>query len=88
MSKNLTRTIIVLLSCIIAISVWDNLDKFLSLVGSFTSIPIAFILPSAFHYKACAETTAQKAIDLFLLILSIFLMFFCTFFVLYTWNDE
>ena len=75
------------LSCLIAILVWDQLDKFLSLVGSFTSTPIAFILPAAFHYKACAETTMQKCIDIFLVVLSTAIMFFCTGFVLATWGS-
>ena len=54
--KNLTRTIVVFISCVVAISVWDNLDKFLSVVGALTCTPIAFTLPSLFHYKICAKT--------------------------------
>jgi len=48
--KNLSRTIIVALTVVIAILVWDKLDKFLSITGSLFCTPIAFILPSLFHY--------------------------------------
>ncbi len=84
--QNLTRSIIVFLSCFIAISVWDKLDKFLAIVGS-TCTPIAFALPLAFHYKVCAKTPCEKALDIILISFSLLILVFCTFFVVYSWND-
>ena len=58
MCKNLTRSSIVAISIVLALLVYDNLDKFLSITGAATCTPIAFILPALFHYKQCAKTTA------------------------------
>ena len=85
-NQNICRTIIVFISCFLAISVWDNLEKFISVVGSLTCTPIAFTLPLAFHYKACAETPCQKALDLVLIGITLLILVFCTGFAFYTWN--
>ena len=49
MFKNLSRSIIVALSCVVALTIYDKLDRFLSITGSLTCIPVAFIIPSALH---------------------------------------
>ena len=49
MCKNLSRTIIVALSCVIALTVYDKLDQFLSITGALTCIPVAFLIPAALH---------------------------------------
>jgi len=57
MSKNISRTIIVIISCFIAIIVYDKLDKLLALTGAVTCTPIAFTFPALFHWRVCAEST-------------------------------
>ena len=86
-SKNVSRIIIVFISCVVAIAVWDNLDKFLSVVGALTCTPIAFTLPTLFHYKRCAKTKLERYSDLFLIGLSLIILVWCTFYTFYTWND-
>ena len=54
MSKNVSRTIIVVVSCVVALLVYDKLDKLLSVTGALTCTPIAFTFPALFHWKACA----------------------------------
>ena len=66
----------------------QKLDKFLSILGALTCTPIAFTFPAVFHYKACAETTTQKAIDLTLVILSLVILVFCTSLGVINWNSE
>ena len=56
MCKNLSRSIIVVATVALALILWDNLTKFLSVTGALTCTPIAFILPALFHYKAVAKT--------------------------------
>ena len=51
MCKNLTRTILVAGSIVMALLIYDKLTKFLSITGALTCTPIAFTLPAAFHYK-------------------------------------
>jgi solute carrier family 36 (proton-coupled amino acid transporter) len=85
--KNLTRTIIVFASCLVAIWGWDNMDKFLSVVGALTCTPISFTLPSLFHYVKCAKTQKEKLIDIASIVLSLFVMVFCTYWIFATWNS-
>lgn len=84
--KNLWRTIMVALTIVIALSVYDSLDKFLSISGALTCSPIAFILPAMFHYKGCAETKGQKRCDIAIICLGTFVMFFCSIYGIYAWN--
>ena len=55
MMKNLSRSIIVALSCIVALAIYDKLDRFLSITGSLTCIPVAFIIPAALHLEVIAK---------------------------------
>lgn len=84
--KNLSRTLIVTLTVVIAMLVWDKLDKFLSITGSLFCTPIAFILPALFHFKACADTPRQRAIDMSIVVLGCTIMFFCTIWGVVQWN--
>jgi amino acid permease len=84
--KNLTRTIVVTLSCLAAIWGWDNMDKFLSVVGALTCTPIALLLPSFFHYVKCAKTQKDKMVDLASIVMAVFVMVFCTYWIFATWN--
>ena len=60
MCKNLSRTLIVAASCIIALTVYDNLDKFLSITGALTCIPVAFLIPAGLHLQVCAKPDNSK----------------------------
>jgi len=80
--------LIVTSTVLVSIGCGDNLDKFLSMLGAFACTPIAFTLPAWFHYRVCATTSWEKAVDLTIIIVSIFLMLFCTGFTAIHWNDE
>ena len=54
MSKNVSRTVIVALSCVVALAVYDKLDKFLSITGALTCIPVAFLIPAGLHLQVIA----------------------------------
>ena len=55
MSKNLSRSIVVAVSCVVALAVYDKLDLLLSLTGAMTCIPVAFLIPAALHLKLIAK---------------------------------
>ena len=76
---------VVCLVVIMTILLGDKLDKFLAILGSVTCTPMAFTFPALFHLKACAETPKQKFIDIFILVLSIIIFFYCTFKGLQDW---
>ncbi|KAG2201969.1 hypothetical protein INT47_000508 [Mucor saturninus] len=51
-SKNLYRTLLCVLCAVVAYGIGgDNLDKFVSLVGSVACVPLCFIFPGMFHMK-------------------------------------
>lgn len=54
MCKNLTRTITVALTCCVALAIYDKLDQFLSITGSLTCTPVAFLIPAGLHLKLIA----------------------------------
>lgn len=85
MCKNLTRAILILFTIVLALVVYNKLPEFLSIVGSLTCTPIAFILPAWFHYKACANTPKQKKIDLIIVAFSTFILIFCTAYAVAAW---
>ena len=87
MSKNVSRTLIVIASCIIAIIVYDKLDKLLSVTGALTCTPIAFSFPSLFHWKLVATTQMEKSIDLCIFAVSLLILVYCTFVAILTFNE-
>ena len=54
MSKNLSRSIVVAVSCVVALAVYEKLDLLLSLTGAMTCIPVAFLIPAGLHLKLIA----------------------------------
>lgn len=78
MSKNVSRTVVIAASCILALVVYNKLTEFLSITGALTCTPIAFTLPAIFHYKMCAVTTCQKVTDLIIFGVSLVIMVYCT----------
>lgn len=85
MCKNLSRATIVTLSIILALTIYNKLESFLSIVGSLTCTPIAFTLPALFHYKVVAKTQKDKIIDLCVIALSLFILVFCTIYAILAW---
>ncbi|SCV99525.1 LAFE_0A05072g1_1 [Lachancea fermentati] len=58
--KNYFRVAIVLANMFIAWIGANDLDKFVSLVGSFACIPLIYIYPPLLHYKAFSHGGASK----------------------------
>lgn len=79
MFKNLNRAVTVIFTIVLALYIWEKLDLFLSVTGALFCTPIAFIFPALFHYKACAETTAQKVVDLSIVTVATIIMIYCTY---------
>ncbi|VDB92299.1 unnamed protein product [Peniophora sp. CBMAI 1063] len=62
--KNGFRFVITLFCAALAWAGASDLDKFVSLIGSFACVPLCFTYPAMLHYKACARTRKQKAADI------------------------
>jgi proton-coupled amino acid transporter len=85
--KNMSRMALVLFTAVLAIALIDTLDKLESINGAFACIPLAFLLPSLFHYKLVAETVSEKIIDLTIAGFSFCLMITCTVITFIYWNE-
>ncbi|KAK4696661.1 solute carrier family 36 (proton-coupled amino acid transporter), partial [Lecanoromycetidae sp. Uapishka_2] len=76
--KNAFRFVVVIGCALLAWVGADDLDKFVSVVGTFACIPLVYVYPAALHYKAVATTKRQKAFDILLGICGIFAMGYTT----------
>jgi amino acid permease len=74
--KNVYRTILCVLCAAIAFGIGgDNLDKFVSLVGSVACVPLCFIFPGMFHLKVFTNRTS-RLIDIFLIVFGVGIMIY------------
>lgn len=69
--KNVFRFSIVALCTITSWVGAKDLDKFVSLVGSFACVPLGLVYPPMLHYKACARTRKEKAADIALAVFGV-----------------
>jgi len=83
--KNFFRFFMVLLCACLAWAGAGDLDKFVSLVGSFACIPLVFIYPPMLHYRAVARTRLAQALDVLLCILGAVGMIYTTSLTIQSW---
>ncbi|OMJ11370.1 Vacuolar amino acid transporter 3 [Smittium culicis] len=85
--KNSFRLIICLFIAIISTVISEKLDEFVSIIGSFACVPLAFIYPSIFHYYAIdTNSRATKIKDICLFIIGILTMFYVTHLSISQWG--
>ncbi|KAG1804416.1 amino acid transporter [Suillus subaureus] len=76
--KNLFRFGLVAISTIISWVGAADLDKFVSLIGSFACVPLCFVYPAMLHYKAVAKTRTEKIGDILLGVFGMAAMMYTT----------
>ncbi|GAA6032904.1 hypothetical protein JCM8097_000041 [Rhodosporidiobolus ruineniae] len=64
--KNAFRALSVAVCATIAWLGANDLDKFVSLIGSIACVPLGLVFPAMLHYKAVAQTRKQRIIDIVL----------------------
>ncbi|KAJ5812135.1 hypothetical protein N7474_008436 [Penicillium riverlandense] len=64
--KNCFRFFLVLICAFVAWGGADDLDKFVSLVGSFACVPLIYVYPPLLHLRACARSRKQAIADVVL----------------------
>jgi proton-coupled amino acid transporter len=74
--KNTLRTSIVLLGTLIAWGGANDLDKFISLIGSVCCCPLSLIFPPLFHLALPSTKGAKRIVDLGLITFGILVMLF------------
>ena len=85
---NCTRTILVAFTVWIGLYLETSLDRLMSVVGSLTCSPIAFIFPAGYHYVLTAKTKFEKILDVLIMIIGSIFMVFGTAYTLYTWETD
>jgi len=67
--KNSLRTLEVLLLMVVALCGGAYFEQFLAIVGAVCCAPIAFIYPALFHFKLCARSFREAALDMAMMFL-------------------
>jgi len=83
--KNAFRTVCVCVCALIAWAGMDDLDKFVSLIGSFACIPLVYIYPPLLHYRALARSRWVKAGDVAMMVVGVGMMGYTTFVTVSQW---
>ncbi|KAI7858035.1 transmembrane amino acid transporter protein-domain-containing protein [Circinella umbellata] len=85
--KNTFRFLTVLVCAGVAIAGSSDLDKFVSIIGSFCCVPLCFLFPPLFHLKAVARTFRQRFIDIAIIIFGLVCMTYTTYITLSLWSS-
>ncbi|TGO48932.1 hypothetical protein BCON_0225g00080 [Botryotinia convoluta] len=85
--KNVFRFFVVALCASIAYVGSNDLDKFVSIVGSFACIPLVFIYPPMLHYRGVAKTRFRKGADIMLCIFGLVVMVYTTALTIISWTS-
>ncbi|KAF2015846.1 hypothetical protein BU24DRAFT_462066 [Aaosphaeria arxii CBS 175.79] len=83
--KNFFRFFMVMICAMLAWLGAGDLDKFVSLVGSFACIPLVYIYPPMLHYRAVAGTSRARILDVCLCILGFVGMAYTTTLTVSSW---
>ncbi|WFD31628.1 hypothetical protein MSPP1_002667 [Malassezia sp. CBS 17886] len=76
MTKNAFRCLVVVVCMLFAWLGANDLDKFVSLIGSVACVPLCFVYPPLLHLRACATTRRAKVLDITLFVFGVFCVFF------------
>ncbi|KAF1995182.1 amino acid transporter-like protein [Amniculicola lignicola CBS 123094] len=86
--KNFFRFFMVMVCALLAWVGANDLDKFVSLVGSFACIPLVYIYPPMLHYKAVARSSTARVTDVLLCILGLVGMAYTTSLTVSNWVNS
>ncbi|CAI2363408.1 unnamed protein product [Moneuplotes crassus] len=84
--RNLSRALVVFATLFIGIYFEDTLDRLLSIIGTLTCTPVAFIMPAVFHLQLVADTRFTKAIDYSIILLGMTLLIGLTSYTIISWQ--
>ncbi|KAF2036731.1 hypothetical protein EK21DRAFT_51582 [Setomelanomma holmii] len=85
--KNGFRTMLVLLTGLIAAVGASDLDKFVALIGSFACVPLVYIYPAYLHYKGVADRPWVKAGDVAMMVVGLVAMIYTTSITIARWAE-
>jgi len=77
--KNISRTVVVFLSCLVVVVLYDYISELLEIVAALTAIPMAFMLPPLFHLKLENISTCAKVADWLLVAFALTISVYCAY---------
>ncbi|KAB8071091.1 amino acid transporter, amino acid transport and metabolism [Aspergillus leporis] len=83
--KNIFRLCLVLCCAFVATIGAGDLDKFVSIIGSFACVPLVYIYPAYLHWKGVAETPWENRGDIAMMTVGFVFMIYTTFATLAVW---
>lgn len=83
--KNGLRTLVMVFCVGISMVGATDLDKFVSLIGSFACVPLVYIYPALLHYKGAAQSRLVKAMDVVLMVVGLIAMVYTTVMAVFQW---
>ncbi|OQE16653.1 hypothetical protein PENSTE_c023G02705 [Penicillium steckii] len=86
--KNAFRFFLVIVCAVVAWAGADNLDKFVSLVGSFACVPLIYVYPPLLHLRACASSRRQAIADVTLTVFGVICCVYTTALTLKNWGID
>jgi proton-coupled amino acid transporter len=86
--KNGLRTLAMVACVGVSILGATDLDKFVSLIGSFACVPLVYIYPAYLHYKGAATTRLAKVLDIVLMVVGLVAMVYTTTMAIFQWIEN
>ncbi|KJZ77583.1 hypothetical protein HIM_03307 [Hirsutella minnesotensis 3608] len=83
--KNAIRSTVMAVCIGISMVGATDLDKFVSLIGSFACVPLVYIYPAYLHYKGAADKGWTKTLDVALMVLGFVAMVYTTAVTVFDW---
>lgn len=88
--KNYFRTAVVILTSLVAWIGANDLDKFVSLVGSIACVPLIYVYPPLLHFKAFKDSGASKIsamVDLSIATIGVLIMIYNSYQSILMWGS-
>lgn len=86
--KNGLRTLLMAACVGVSMVGASDLDKFVSLIGSFACVPLVYIYPAYLHFRCAADKTWMKAVDMALIVVGFVAMVYTTLVTVHQWIDD
>lgn len=86
--KNIFRILVVIFCGVVSAVGVGDLDKFVSLIGSFACVPLVYIYPAYLHWKGVAQSPWVKGGDILMVVMGVICMIYTTIVTISVWTEE
>ena len=91
-AENFSRGVVCLIGVLLAVFLYDKLDKVIALSGTFLGTTVVLFIPATCHFKLVASSrfhgsNFQKIVDLFIIIYAFVALVVCSSTIFKNWNN-